>query len=64
MATGFKYWIYSRGCLFGGVKLTKNADTDKYPYSGFGDGSVDENVNILELIWAHLCILMIKEKIS
>ena len=24
------------GCLFGGVKLTKNADPDKYSYSGYG----------------------------
>ena len=23
-----------RGCLFGAVKPTKNADHDKYPYSG------------------------------
>ena len=45
-------------CLFGGVKLTKNADPDKYSYSGYGigfdscieysllDGSVDKNVII------------------
>ena len=26
------------GCLFGGVKLTKNADPDKYSYSGYGIG--------------------------
>ena len=26
------------GCLFGGVKLTKNADPDKYSCSGFGIG--------------------------
>ena len=25
-------------CLFGAVKLTKNADTDKYGYSGYGTG--------------------------
>ena len=24
------------GCLFGGVKLAKNADPDKYSYSGYG----------------------------
>ena len=24
--------------MFGGVKLTKNADPEKYPYSGFGIG--------------------------
>ena len=26
------------GCLFGGVKLTKSADSDKYSYSGYGIG--------------------------
>ena len=26
------------GCLFGGVKLTKNGDPDKYSYSGYGIG--------------------------
>ena len=26
------------GCLFGGHKLIKNADPDKYSYSGFGFG--------------------------
>ena len=25
-------------CLFGAVKLAKNADTDKYKYSGYGIG--------------------------
>ena len=25
-------------CLFGSVKLTKNADIDKYGYSGYGTG--------------------------
>ena len=26
------------GCFFGAVKLTKNADPDKYRYSGYGIG--------------------------
>ena len=38
MATRFKHWIYFRGCEFGGVKLTKNSDPDKYSYSDFGIG--------------------------
>ena len=25
-------------CLFGSIKLTKNADIDKYGYSGYGTG--------------------------
>ena len=47
-----------KNCLFGSVKLTKNADPDKYKYSGyeigfdsrsefsFTDGSVGKNVII------------------
>ena len=27
-----------KNCLFGSVKLTKNADPDKYSYSGYGIG--------------------------
>ena len=48
----------SKDCLFGGVKLAKNSDPDKYVNSGYGtvfdsrsefslpDGSVGENVII------------------
>ena len=48
-----------KDCLFGGVKLTKNADLDKYIYSGYGigfdsrsefslpDGGVGKNVIII-----------------
>ena len=50
----------SGGFLFGGVKLAKNADPDKYSYSRYGigldmriefslfDGSVGKNVIIFE----------------
>ena len=50
------------GCLFGGVKFTKNADPDEYSYSGYGlgfdtsgyrslpDGSVGKILLFLELI--------------
>ena len=61
--------------MFGAVKLTKNADPDKYNYSGYGigfdlrlefslsDGSNGVKVSLfLELILAHLCILIIKKK--
>ena len=27
-----------KDCFFGAVKLTKNADPDKYSYSGYGIG--------------------------
>ena len=48
-----------KDCLFGSVKLTKNADPDKYKYSGYGigldsrsefslsDGSIGKNVIII-----------------
>ena len=61
-------------CLFGDVKLAENADADKYIYSGysigfdlrsefpFSDGNVGKL--FLELIWAYLCILKTRKKIS
>ena len=36
--TRFKHWFWSVASLFGAVKLTKNADKDKYKYSGYGIG--------------------------
>ena len=30
-----------KNCLFGGITLTKNADIDKYGYSGYGIGFVE-----------------------
>ena len=44
MVTRFKYWFYLKDCLFGGVKLTKNTDPEKFVYSGYG--SVGKNVII------------------
>ena len=34
MVTRFKHWFTLKDCLFGFVDLTKNADPDKYKYSG------------------------------
>ena len=63
-------------CLLGSLKLTENTYLDKYIYTGYGIGfdsrgeyslifgSIGKNVIFLELIWAHLCILIIKENIS
>ena len=31
-------WFYVGNSLFGAVKLSKNADPDKYSYSGYGIG--------------------------
>ena len=55
------------GCLFGGVKLTKNADPDKYSYSGYStgfktrgeyslpDGSEGKNVIIFGVDMSSIC---------
>ena len=64
-------------CLFGAVKLIKNADPDKYKYGGYGIGYnlcsqlswTDKNIGkkmslFLELIIGILCILMVEIKIS
>ena len=62
-------------CLFGSVKLTKNTDLDKCKHTGYGigfysrseflltDGNCGKNVHFLELIWAHLCMVIKREKI-
>ena len=72
---GPKLWN-SINCLFGYVRLTKNADLNKYKYAGYGIGfdsfskllfivgSSGKMLLFLELIWAHLCILIIKENTS
>ena len=61
--------------LFRPVKLTNNANLDKCKYTGYGigfdscsevlftDGSLEKMALCLELIFAHLCMLMIREKI-
>ena len=38
MHTKFKHRFTLNNCLFGSVKLTKNADPVKYKYSGYGIG--------------------------
>ena len=56
------------GCLFGGVKSNKNADPDKYSCSAngiaFNNMVKVKMLLVLELIWAHLCVMIIKENIS
>ena len=65
-----------KDCLFGSVKITKNADTDKYSYSGYRSGFDSQllfSIPILTgvkmllfwgLLWTYLCILVINEKTS
>ena len=38
MVKKFKHRFYIKWLLIGSVKLTKNADLDKYKYSGYGIG--------------------------
>ena len=66
MVTRFTFWFYLKDCLFGGVKLAKNANPDKYVYSGYGigfdsrsesllpDGSIVKNVIIfgVDMSWS------------
>ena len=75
MVMRLKYWFYSKR-LSEAVKPTKITDPDKHKYSGYGmgfdsrsefllsDGSMGKMLLFLELIWAHLCILIIRGKIS
>ena len=75
MVTKFNTDFTLKDCLFGGVKLSKNTDPDKYVYTGYGigfdsrsvfslpNGNIGKMPLLLELIWAHLCILIISEKI-
>ena len=63
-------------CLFGSVKLTKNNGPVKYKYSSYDIGCDSLQTFYLQLeawgkmslflepIWAHLCILIIRIKIS
>ena len=64
--------------IFGSAKmhLTKNADLHKYKYTNYGigfdsrsefsftDGSYGKMSLFVELIWTHLCMLIIREKTS
>ena len=61
-----------RDCFFGGIKIAQNTDRHEYVYSGYGTGfdlhSEFHYLTVtwvkislfLELIWDHLCILIIK----
>ena len=77
-------WLYTQGpdftlgiFLFGSFKLTKNADPDKYSYSGYDiefdscerlslcdSNSFVKSVTIFGADKTFLCILIIKRKIS
>ena len=64
-----------KNCLFGSVKLTKNADPDKYKYSGYDtgfdsrseywstDGSMGKNVIIFGADMSSSSIMIMKIKI-
>ena len=64
-------------CLFPSVKITNNAGSDKCKCTGYVTGFDTRSENfylqkkalkkmslLLELIWAHLCMLIVREKIS
>ena len=66
----------SKNCSFESVNLIKNSNPDKFKYSGydigfdsrseflFTDGSMGKMSLLPESICTHLCILIIKIKIS
>ena len=58
-------------CLFGAVKVTKNADVNKYIYFGYGIGFDGKGVfsypagsfgNNAVIFWVHRFILVIKKQ--
>ena len=70
----FKYRFTLCNCSFGFVKLTKNADLDKYKYSGNGikfdspleflyTEALEKMPLFLELMYAHKFILKTRENI-
>ena len=74
MVTRFKFWFALKDCLFGGVKLRKNADPDKYVYIGYGirfdsrsesslpDDSMGKNVIIFRVRYEPICAFWQFEK--
>ena len=71
-----KHIFYNFNCLFGSVKLTKNADLDKDKYNGYDIeyilvqnfylqmGAMEKTSLFLVLIWANLRKSIIRENIS
>ena len=46
-------------CLFGGAKLTKNADPNKYVCTGTGIRSICvQNVHYLMVVWVKMSLLL------
>ena len=74
MVERYKHRFKLNNCIFGSVELTKNSDPHKHKYSSYGigfdsrsefsftDGSAEKILLFLELICAHLCVLIIKIK--
>ena len=47
MVTRFKHWFYIKSLFFGAVKLSKNADSGKYSYSGYGTGFDSQSLSLI-----------------
>ena len=57
MVTRFKCDFTLKDCLFGGVKLAKNAEWDKYVYSGYGIGfDSGSEFHYLLVVWVKLSL--------
>ena len=72
MVKKFKHRFYIKQLLIWSLNLTQNADPHKYKYSGYGIGFDSRSkflftneykgkmLLFLWLMWAYLCILIIK----
>ena len=47
-----------KGCLFRAVKLTKNADLDKYSYCGYGIGFDSRSFSSLQNDWGENVVIL------
>lgn len=65
MSKGLKTFFTLSDCLFGAVNLTKNADSVKYEYSGYGtrfDARSKFSLSIIE--WSEIVICGVEKRSS
>ena len=60
MVRRLKCWIYSKILFFGTAELTKNANPNKYSYSGYGIGFDSRSIfSIPNFDWGK-CVIFLK----
>ena len=50
-----------KDCIFGAIKLTKNADPDKYFYLGYGTGFDPRSLFFISRFWLRVKTLLFLE---